>query len=90
VPGRAGPRGRPGKLDAALKTLEDESYQVFRGKRRGFSSPVFGSIYQRWKAWKNGIPPTAGGYEAQNAHLMRAFLALDQAWNWAEHDNARR
>jgi hypothetical protein len=49
-----------------------------------------GSIYQRWKAWRNGILPVVGAYEDQNPHLMRAFLLLDRSWNWAEHDNARR
>jgi hypothetical protein len=77
-------------MTAALKALEDECYSLMRGRRRGFSCPLFLSLFDRWQAMQQGLPPVAGGYQDQNPHLLQAFRALDRARSWAEHDNNRR
>ena len=68
---------RPGKLTLALRELSRQAQRyLLQGKP--FSCPVLWSVYQRWQAWRVGIPPgPARTYGEQNPHLLEAFEWLD-------------
>lgn len=72
----------------ALARLEEEASAQFRwlagdhppfAPAPTFSCRLFAQIASMWGAWRNGIPPTAGGYVQQNPRLLAAFAVLDRA-----------